>query len=297
MILIRPLGLLAACLFVSLASPVSAAGPHGYSIVDGELLYFDLSDGSFEVIGPTGVDGFNIEALTDGPGSFIYGIRPSASLESELYRFDVTSGQGELIGSLETPNGAQDPQNTLALLPDGFLYASNFEGNLYRIDPDTAETTLILELGLTWIMSISAIESQLYVFYLSNPGCGYGRVDLQTLTFEPLGTHHAACAGTAAVTSRGKIILATVAVNIVDPTFEVSVIEFDLTNPADSLNIGSWLGDFTDPSTKPLGGLARVQGTQVVDVPTSTLLGRLLFVAGLALAAFFALHTANVIRN
>jgi hypothetical protein len=299
---IRPFALLAACLFVGLAglaASASAAGPHGYSVVDGELLYFDLSDGSFEVIGPTGVDGYPMEALTDGPAGFIYGIKPDASLDSELYRFDLRNGQGELIGSLETPNGAQDPLNTLAYLPDGFLYAFNPQGNLYRIDPATAEVSLVLELGLTAVDALAAIESQLYVFYEQHAtlNCRYGRVDVQTLTFQPLSIQTEACTDMAAVTPEGKLILAGIYTSHFGPDWDVEVIEFDPTNPTRSRYIGGWTGMFWDPSTKFPYGLARIQGVPVVDVPATNLLGRVLFVVGLALAALFLIQTANAGRN
>jgi hypothetical protein len=291
----RPLGLLAAFLTISLGSSAYAAGPHGYSVIDGELLRIDLSDGSFEVIGPTGVGNGLIQALAEGSGNFVYGIGPDDNLDSQLYRFDVMSGQGELIGEVEVPNGVQAPRATLDFLPDGFLYAFGPQGGLYRIDPDTAEATLVRGLGPLSVSAATAIGSQLYVFYYESEDCMYGRIDTQSLNFHSIGLG-ADCPGSAAVTADGRIILVNYSFDIFLPDTYFDVSEFDPAT-ANSRLIGSWSVTPGDPSTKMLLGLAGVEGAPAVDVPATNFLGRVLFVVGLALTALFLLHTTNVSRN
>ncbi len=128
-------------------------GPGGvfYTTAASNLMTLSLTTGAFTVIGTvTGLDAAHMPiigmAYHESSGTTYVTGHKSAPFDSELYTFDLATGVATLIGTVTNTNFLI----TLAVNCSGELYGIDAENNnLLRIDPATAEGTVIGPLNFT----------------------------------------------------------------------------------------------------------------------------------------------------
>lgn len=269
-------------LLASTVLPAAAGELHGYSVVDDELLHYDLLTGAYRTIGPVGIGGDSVFSLADGDGDSIFGLAKEASPDSySLYRIELATGQGTLVG---TPGSL--PGFYLARTADGFFYNADRDGEIYRVDPTTAAATLLVDLERR-IHSLTAQDELLFVTTSLNFGLPeVATLDPEAPVLVPLGI--SVRAGSAAIGRHdGNVYYADAVANVHLPIFGTRVSKFDLAT-GEVGQVAQWMGPVS--AVRPLAGLAGVTGGETVDVPVAGAAGRLLLAAFLTLAALVALQ-------
>ncbi len=109
-------------------------------ITDGpDLWWVDSERGEIEWLGTLPVGGDAVLEIALAPDGRLYGVAGSI-----LYLIDPLKVSAEVIGALET----QSIVSGLAFAPDGTLYGLQWNNFLYQIDPETAETALLDQVGI-----------------------------------------------------------------------------------------------------------------------------------------------------
>ncbi len=129
------------------ASPVAAVTPdalYGVSLVQqtgSTVLYAINNFQTSPVAEEVGTVG-SIESIAIDPKNGL-GYGTTIGSTTSLYSIDLATGSTQFIGFF----GASD-QNSLTFGPDGFLYSWGFvNGDLWRVNPETAAATLVLNTG------------------------------------------------------------------------------------------------------------------------------------------------------
>jgi hypothetical protein len=140
--------LLCVCAVSSIASPI------GYVINGSQFGAVDVGTGVFHQIGPDFPEGS--EGLAAGPNGRFYTI----GFSGELYSIDSATGMTTPVGptgldDCSTPTSPCGRTSSLTLgSVDGNLYATDFDNNIYAVDPATGAATKI---GLTGIPGVPFI--------------------------------------------------------------------------------------------------------------------------------------------
>ncbi len=136
-------------LTLALVTAAAHAGPLVYVLTDAQQFgKVDLATGSFTPIGPGQLEGSG--GLVSGPGGSLYTLTFSGNLNA----INPTTGIGTLVGatglgdcSLPTSACGANSANVLGKLGSN-LYATDFNNNLYSVDPATGLATLIGPTGI-----------------------------------------------------------------------------------------------------------------------------------------------------
>jgi hypothetical protein len=151
---------LIASLAFALATTVAKADPLVY-VVNGSQQFgtINLTTGAFQQVGPT----------VSEPGYFGLAAAPNGSLvtfaySSNVYSINPSTGAPTLLGpsglaDCTTPSSPCGPTSNASLGGlNGKTYATDFQNNLYRVDPITGVAALI---GATGIQSIPFVPGSL----------------------------------------------------------------------------------------------------------------------------------------
>ncbi len=159
-----PLRALIAALFLCAAcGQAVAADVIGYSEAFDTLYRVDLTTQTATEIGratPPGVSRLaNVEGLTFSPAGKLYAVSDAGSAKT-LLTIDQGTGLATAIGTLNLGSSAQLDLG-MAFTCDGHLWLSAVTGQLWQVDPATAQTNLIGNMGTT-ITGLAAQGNQLY---------------------------------------------------------------------------------------------------------------------------------------
>jgi hypothetical protein len=116
----------------------------------------DLTTGAFHQIGPNSPVGS--EGLAAGPNGSLF----TLAYNSDLYSINPTTGAFGLVGptglgDCTTPSSPCGPTSNLTLgSANGMIYATDFQNNLYKVNPLTAAATLIGPTGIPAIPFVPA---------------------------------------------------------------------------------------------------------------------------------------------
>ena len=158
--------LIAALVFAVALSPARAADTLAYSEAFDTLFRVDLSTHTATKIGqatPPNVTRFsNIEGLTLTPAGTLYGISDGNPTKT-LLRIDPSTGIATVVGTLDLSGGNTSGQLDLGMAAtcDGRLWLSSGTGLFWQIDPNTAATTFVGNLGAK-ITGLAARGNQVY---------------------------------------------------------------------------------------------------------------------------------------
>jgi len=181
-----------ACVLL-LAAPWAAADPIGYAVGFNELYRVDLASGLAVRIGEPSAIGFNdVEGLAFAPDGALFAVADqtmrvgagSSATTDFLLRINTTSGVGSLVGALpglqgQGPGLGGNLDYGLAFTCDGTLWmSSETNGNLWRVNPQTAEITLVGNTGAS-LSGLAANGTGLYGVSV-DPTPRLYRIDQQT---------------------------------------------------------------------------------------------------------------------
>jgi hypothetical protein len=143
---------IAALVFVVALAPARAADTLAYSESFDTLFRVDLTTHTATKIGqatPPGVTRLaNIEGLTLTPGGTLYGVSDTNGAKT-LLSIDPKTGLGTVVGTLNLTGGDTSGQLDLGMAAtcDGKLWLSSGTGLFWQVDPSTAASTFVGNLG------------------------------------------------------------------------------------------------------------------------------------------------------
>jgi hypothetical protein len=141
--------LLGLCLGIGVSATLADAGPIAYVLAgSGQFGQMDLATGVLTPIGPIPP---TIQYLVSSPNGSLL----TMSFDGNLDSIDRTTGALSVIGNMgfadcstpDTPTCGPHSQLSLGSA-GGILYGTDFANNLYKIDPATANATLIGATGI-----------------------------------------------------------------------------------------------------------------------------------------------------
>ena len=140
---------LAALVLGVFASQARATDVVGYGEAFNVLYSVDLTTRTASLIGGATLNGVpvNLYGLTFSPNGVLYAVSDANAVKS-LLTIDKTTGQATLVGQLNLGTSAQ-LDLALAFTCDGKLWMSASTGQLWSVDPSTAATTALGNVGVT----------------------------------------------------------------------------------------------------------------------------------------------------